>query len=105
MAIHTIKYQYDELLTPAMPGLEIHVVYNCESVIEYDDEGNEEGNYLVAIEAKVNGVPTHFERFPQARHGEDAKKFLATLQESARQALYAQKLREELGEIEKPFAI
>lgn len=105
MAIHTIKYQYDELLTPALPGLEIHAVYNCESVIEYDDEGNEDSNYLVAIEATVNGVPTHFERFPQAKHGEDAKKFLAKLREAARQALYAQKLREELGQPEKPFAI
>lgn len=91
---HYIKHQYDELLPPIMPGLEIHVVYNCESEITFGDDGEEESNRLISIEPVVNNHTTHFEKFPEEKDGADARKFLAILRDSARQALWAKQLRE-----------
>ena len=101
----TIQFQYDELLTPAMPGLEIHVIYECESVIETDEDGRETDNTLTSIAAIVNEQPTHFERFPLEKHGEQTKRFLAILRESARQALYAKNLRENPVEMARDYII
>lgn len=91
---HYIKHQYDELLPPIMPGLEIHVVYNCESEITFGDDGKEESNRLISIEPVVNNHTTHFEKFPEEKDGADARKFLAILRDSARQALWAEALRQ-----------
>lgn len=90
---HYIKHQYDELLPPIMPGLEIHVVYNCESEITFGDDGEEESNRLVSIEPVVNNHTTHFEKFPEEKDGADARKFLAILRDSARKALWAKAMR------------
>mgnify|MGYP007100107680 FL=1 len=89
-----ISHQYDELLHGALPGLQIHIVYDCESQITYDHEGNEESNLLTAITATVNGVPVDVV-FPEPKHGEQARQFLALLRGSARDALYAQELRDD----------
>jgi hypothetical protein len=91
---HTIEYQYDEIIQTGLPGFEIHVVYTCESEITFDEEGLEESNRLTSITATVNGRPEDV-TLPEAKHGEKAKWFLATLQGAARQALYAKQLREE----------
>lgn len=88
-----ISHQYDEILHGSLPGLEVHVVYDCESQITYDDDG-EESNILTAITATVNGAPADV-KFPEAKHGQQVREFLARLRESARQALYAQELREQ----------
>ena len=88
-----ISHQYDELLHGALPGLQIHIVYDCESQITYDHEGNEESNLLTAITCTVNGAPADVV-FPEAKDGEQARNFLARLRESARDALYAQEMRE-----------
>ena len=89
-----ISHQYDELLHGALPGLQIHIVYDCESQITYDHEGNEESNLLTAITCTVNGAPADVV-FPEAKDGEHARNFLARLRESARDALYAQEIRED----------
>jgi len=89
-----IQHQYDELLPTSLPGVEVHVIYNCESQITYDHEGNEESNLLTAITATVNGVPVDVV-FPEPKHGEQARQFLALLRGSARDALYAQELRDD----------
>ena len=86
-----ISHQYDELLPTSLPGVEVHVIYDCESQITYDHEGNEESNLLTAITATVNGVPVDVV-FPEPKHGEQARQFLALLRESARDALYAQEI-------------
>jgi hypothetical protein len=88
-----ISHQYDELLHGKLPGLEIHVIYNCQSEISYDENGDELDNILTAITATVNGVPADVV-FPEAKDGEHARNFLARLRESARDALYAQEMRE-----------
>ena len=88
-----IQHQYDELLPTSLPGVEVHVIYNCESQITYDHEGNEESNLLTAITCTVNGAPADVV-FPEAKDGEHARNFLARLRESARDALYAQELRD-----------
>ena len=88
-----IQHQYDEILPTSLPGVEVHVIYECESQITYDHEGNEESNILTAITCTVNGVPADV-IFPEAKDGEHARNFLARLRESARDALYAQELRE-----------
>jgi hypothetical protein len=90
---HEVKHQYDEILHGALPGLEIHIVYDCESQITYDEDGGEEANILTAIACTVNGTPADI-IFPEAKHGVESRNFLARLRESARQALYAQELRE-----------
>lgn len=99
---HSISHEYDEILFPAMPGVEIHVVYKCESEIAFDEYGDEESNRLISIAPFVNSRPVHCSEFPEMRHGEQAKRFLARLRESARQALHAQLLREGLNELGKP---
>jgi len=88
-----IQHQYDEILHGKLPGLQIHIVYDCESQITYDHEGNEESNILTEITCTVNGVPADV-IFPEAKHGQDARQFLALLRESARDALYAQEMRD-----------
>lgn len=88
-----IQHQYDELLPTSLPGVAVHVIYNCESQIAYDHEGNEESNLLTAITCTVNGVPADVV-FPEPKHGQQAREFLARLRESARDALYAQEMRE-----------
>jgi hypothetical protein len=67
------------------------VIYECESQITYDHEGNEESNLLTAITCTVNGVHADVV-FPEPKHGEQARQFLALLRESARDALYAQEI-------------
>jgi len=99
---HSIYHEYDEILHPAMPDVEVHVVYKCESEITFDEYGNEESNRLISIAPNVNGQHTHFTAFPLETHGEQAKRFLALLRESARQALHAQLLREGMNELGKP---
>jgi hypothetical protein len=88
-----ISHQYDELLHGKLPGLEIHVIYDCQSEISYDENGDEIDNILTAITCTVNGVPVDVV-FPEPKHGEQARQFLALLRGSARDALYAQELRE-----------
>ena len=89
---HHISHQYDEILQAALPGLQAHVVYNCESEIVFDDEGNEESNRLLTISATVNGAPAHLPAFPRESGSQDEKRFLALLRESARQALFVKAL-------------
>jgi hypothetical protein len=89
-----ISHQYDELLHGALPGLQIHIVYDCESQITYDENGDEESNLLTKITCTVNGAPADV-IFPEAKHGQDARLFLALLRESARDALYAQEMRDD----------
>ena len=89
-----IQHQYDELLPTSLPGVEVHVIYNCQSEISYDENGDELDNILTAITATVNGVPADV-IFPEAKDGEHARNFLARLRESARDALYAQELRDD----------
>lgn len=89
---HEISHQYDEILNAGLPGLDVYILYNCESQIVYDEDG-EAANILTAITCTVNGVPADI-LFPEARHSQQAREFLARLRESARQALYAQRLRE-----------
>jgi len=93
-----ISHQYDEILHGKLPGLEIHVIYNCQSEISYDENGDELDNILTAITATVNGVPADV-IFPEAKHGQDARLFLALLRESARDALYAQEMRDDVAEL------
>lgn len=99
---HSISHEYDEILFPAMPGLEIHVVYKCESEITFDENGDEESNRLISIAPNVNGQHTHFTAFPLESHGEQTKRFLARLRESARQALHAKLLRDGINELGQP---
>lgn len=101
---HYISHEYDEILHPAMPGVEVHVVYKCESEIEFNECGYEESNRLISIAPFVNSQPVHCSEFPDWRmqHGEQTKRFLALLRESARQALHAQLLREGMNELGKP---
>lgn len=88
-----ISHQYDELLPTSLPGVEVHVIYDCQSEISYDENGDELDNILTAITCTVNGVPAEV-IFPEPKHGEHARNFLARLRESARDALYAQELRD-----------
>ena len=92
---HTISHQYDEILQAALPGLEVHVIYNCESEIVFDENGDEESNRLVSIETRVNGVQQLLPvaLFPFESEGMEAREFLAKLRESARQALWAEALK------------
>lgn len=90
---HYIQHQYDELLPAAWPGLEIHVVYDCESEI-WVDNGSEQDPTLTYIRASVNGTPVQIPAFPREQDGQSAREFLAKLRESARQALWATALRE-----------
>lgn len=90
---HRIQHQYDEILHAAWPGLEIHVIYYCDSEIVIDDEG-EHAPYLLTIRAEINGQQVPAPKFPLYEHGDDTRKFLAKLRESARQALWAKALRE-----------
>lgn len=89
---HRIFHEYDELLTAAWRGLEIHIRYFCESEITIDDEG-EHDPFLLTIRAEVNGQQVPAPPFPLEEHGQDNRKFLAVLRESARQALWAKALR------------
>lgn len=94
---HYVKHQYDELLPPIMPGLEIHIIYNCVSEITFGDDGEEENNRIITIEARFNGeqIPLVGKvKFPEEKDGADARKFLAILRDSARQALWAEALRQ-----------
>lgn len=93
-----ISHQYDEILHGSLPGLEIHIVYDCESQIVYDEDGDEESNLLTAITCTVNGAPVDG-RFPEPKHGEQARNFLARLRENARDALYAQEMREDTASL------
>lgn len=90
---HHIAHQYDEILPASLPGLEIHVVYHCESEITFDEYGDEESNRIISIAPTVNGQPAPFATFPRENGSEDEKRFLALLRESARQALWAKALR------------
>lgn len=101
---HSISHQYDEILLTAMPGTEIHVIYNCESEICYDENGNEESNRLLTISVDANGVTQDLSLapFPNSENGEQAKRFLARLRESARQALHAKLLRDGINELGQP---
>lgn len=90
---HHIQHQYDEILNASLPGLEIHIVYECESEISFDEDGNEESNRLLRISATVNSFSLPLPKFPEAKDGNDAREFLARLRESARQALWAKALK------------
>lgn len=90
---HHIAHQYDEIIPASLPGLEVHVIYNCESEIVFDEYGDEESNRLIQIAPMVNGQPSRFTTFPRENGSEDEKRFLALLRESARQALWAKALR------------
>ena len=92
---HHIQHQYDEILNAGLPGLEIHIVYDCESEISFDDEGGEENNRLLEITATVNGQKLSWKDilFPKEIHGQQSREFLALLRESARQALWAKALQ------------
>lgn len=96
---HHVQHQYDEILQAALPGLEVHVIYNCESEIVFDENGDEESNRLVSIETRVNGVQQLLpvSLFPFESEGMEAREFLAKLRESARQALWAEALRQIRG--------
>ena len=89
-----ISHQYDEILPTSLPGLEIHVIYDCQSEISYDENGDELDNILTEITCTVNGVPADV-IFPEAKDGQATREFLALLRESARDALYAQELRDD----------
>jgi len=91
---HHIAHQYDEILPASLPGLEIHVVYHCESEIVFNEDGDEESNRLIHIAPIVNGQPAPFATFPRENGSEDEKRFLALLRESARQALWAEALKQ-----------
>lgn len=91
---HNISHQYDEILQASLPGLQIHVVYHCESEITFDDEGDEESNRLLSIAPVVDGHPSPFQIFPRESGGSDERAFLGVLRESARQALWAEALRQ-----------
>lgn len=91
----TITHQYDEVVFATFPGLEIYIVYDCESEIVFDEDGNEESNRLIDIKATINGRTADIStvKFLRESQGPDVRKFLALLRESARQALYAESLR------------
>lgn len=91
---HHIQHQYDEILQADLPGLEIHVIYNCESEIEFGNDGEEVSNRLISISVSVDGKKSAFAFLPRETDGKDAREFLARLRESARQALYAEALRQ-----------
>lgn len=93
-----ISHQYDQIVHALLPGLQIHIVYDCESQITYDENGDEESNLLTKITCTVNGAPADV-IFPEAKHGQDARLFLALLRESARDALYAQEMRDDVAEL------
>lgn len=90
---HTIHHQYDEILQASLPGLEIHVVYHCESEITFDEYGDEESNRLIDFYVTVDGKRPPVFKIPSEKDGSDAQKFLAVLRESARQALWAKALK------------
>lgn len=93
---HTIKHQYDELLPTACPGLEIHVVYQCESEIEVDEDGEHDPR-LISIASRAHSAQLSFTlpapKFPREQDSQQSREFLAKLRESARQALWAKALR------------
>lgn len=91
---HYVKHQYDELVGASLPGLEIHIVYGCESEITFDGTGNEESNRLVKLGAVIHGQLMPHIFFPRETDGKEAREFLAKLRESARQALWAEALRQ-----------
>lgn len=91
---YTIEHQYDEILPGAWPGLEIHVVYYCESEIEIDEDGEHDPR-LISISAFINTALKYTKYnvpFPRESDGQAAREFLAKLRESARQALWANAL-------------
>lgn len=90
---HTIKHQYDELLPASLPGLEIHVVYHCESEITFDEYGDEESNRLIEMFFRIDGHNPPMYKIPKETDGKEWREFLALLRESARQALWAKALR------------
>ena len=113
---HEIKFQYDELLCPKMPGIEVHVVYDCEAEICFDENGLEQSNILTSIAPFVNGQPTRFTKFPEPKDGQQTREFLAVLREAARTALWQKQqietpipdirtltFEQQMGRIEKPF--
>lgn len=91
---HHIAHQYDELLPASLPGLEIHVVYHCESEIVFDEGGNEESNRLIEMFCRIDGHKPPMYKIPQETDGKEAREFLARLRESARQALWAEALKQ-----------
>ena len=52
-----ISHQYDQIVHALLPGLQIHIVYDCESQITYDENGDEESNLLTKITCTVKGAP------------------------------------------------
>lgn len=94
---HYVKHQYDELLNVAWPGLEVRVIYNCESEIEVGEEGEHDPR-LISINARADGVLLSVAlpapALPRETDGKEAREFLAKLRESARQALWAEALRQ-----------
>lgn len=94
---HTIKHQYDELLPASLPGLEIHVVYHCESEITFDEYGDEESNRLIEMFCRIDGHKPPMYKIPKETDGKEAREFLGLLRESARQALWAEALRQVAG--------
>ena len=91
---HHIAHQYDEILPASLPGLEVHIVYYCESEIVFDEYGDEESNRLIHIAPMVNGQSSPFTTFPRENGSEGEKRILALLRESARQALWAEALKQ-----------
>lgn len=91
---HWIAYEYDEILHGLLPGVDSNIVYQCESEIEYGEDGEEVSNRLISVEPFVNRQPAPFYYFPKENGSEQEKRFLALMRESARQALYARQLRE-----------
>ena len=114
---HEIKFQYDEILCPKMPGVEVHVLYECEAEICFDENGLEQSNILTSIAPFVNGQPAaEGWKFPEAKDGQQTREFLAVLREAARTALWQKQQMEapipdirtltfeqQMGRIEKPF--
>ena len=87
---HTIAHKHTETLPASMPGLEAGVVYDCESEITFNENGDEESNRLLTIKATVNGIPATLPQFPTEEHGREAREFLSLLRTSARETLYRQ---------------
>ncbi len=109
---HTIKHDFDELSPTLLPGLSVHIIYRCESEIEYNDDGLEESNRLISLSASVNGqaVPDALLVFPKPeqshghRQAQDTRIFLSKARESAQQALWAEAGREGQKQSSDPLA-
>lgn len=81
----TIAHQYRQLIPTEYPGLEVEVIYNCESEITFDKNGYEIVNRLIKISATAQCIPLSLPKFPMESDGREASRFLGILREAVRQ--------------------